>query len=72
MNDPDAGAKEALRLIGPDPANWVPDHPGVDHNVLIVGGGQTGCAFAFALRRAGVGKVVVVDAAATAEPSGPR
>ena len=70
MSDPDAGAREALRLIGPDPANWVPDRPGVDHNVLIVGGGQTGCAFAFALRRAGIGKVSVIDAAADAAAAG--
>ena len=70
MTDPDAGAREALRLIGPDPANWVPDREGVDHNVLIVGGGQTGCAFAFALRRAGVGKVSVIDAAPDAKRAG--
>ncbi len=61
--DPDAGAKEALRLIGPAPSNWVPDRPGIDHNVVLVGGGQTGCAFAWALRRAGIGKVSVIDAA---------
>jgi cation diffusion facilitator CzcD-associated flavoprotein CzcO len=61
--DPDAAALNALRLIGPDPANWVPDRVGVDHNVVLVGGGQTGCALAFALRRAGVGKVSVIDAA---------
>jgi FAD-dependent urate hydroxylase len=70
MTDPDAGAREALRLIGPDPTNWVPDQPGIDHNVLIVGGGQTGCAFAFALRRAGIGKVSVIDAALDAEAAG--
>ncbi|HET7884336.1 MAG TPA: NAD(P)-binding domain-containing protein [Acetobacteraceae bacterium] len=61
--DPDAGAREALRLIGPDPQNWVPDRPGIDHNVVVVGGGQTGSAFAFALRRAGIGRVSVIDAA---------
>jgi cation diffusion facilitator CzcD-associated flavoprotein CzcO len=61
--DPDADARTALRLIGPDPANWVPDHPGIDHNVAIIGGGQTGCALAFALRRAGIGKVTVLEAA---------
>ncbi|HXC29527.1 MAG TPA: NAD(P)-binding domain-containing protein [Stellaceae bacterium] len=70
MNDPDLGTREALRLIGPDPANWVPDREGVDHNVMIVGGGQTGCAFAFALRRAGVGKVSVIDAAPDAKRTG--
>src|SRR5438874_2573109 len=53
--DPDAAARNALRLIGPDPQNWVPDRTGIDHNVAIVGGGQSGCAFAFALRRAGIG-----------------
>jgi FAD-dependent urate hydroxylase len=75
VTDPDAGAREALRLIGPDPANWVPDRDGrdgrtIDHNVVIVGGGQTGCAFAFALRRAGIGKVSVIDAAPDAEHAG--
>ena len=74
-DDPDAGAREALRLIGPDPANWVPDRTDasgkpIDHNVLIVGGGQTGCAFAFALRRAGIGKVCVIDTAPDAERAG--
>ena len=64
MNDPDAHARTALRLIGPDPQNWVPDRPGIDHNVMIVGGGQSGSAFAFALRRAGIGKIAVIDMAA--------
>ncbi len=62
-HDPDAAARNALRLIGPDPHNWVPDRPGIDHNVMIVGGGQSGCAFGFALRRAGIGKVAVIDMA---------
>jgi cation diffusion facilitator CzcD-associated flavoprotein CzcO len=60
---PDAAARDALRLIGPAPRSWVPDKPGIDHNVLIVGGGQTGCALAFALQRSGIGKVSVIDAA---------
>src|SRR3954454_13013099 len=60
---PHAAARNALRLIGPDPPNWVPDRPGIDHNVVIVGGGQSGCAFAFALRRAGIGRVSVIDMA---------
>jgi cation diffusion facilitator CzcD-associated flavoprotein CzcO len=69
-DDPDAGAREALRLIGADPPNWVPDRPGVDHNVVIVGGGQSGCAFAFALRRAGIGKVSVIDMAPNEDAAG--
>lgn len=68
--DPDAGAREALRLIGPDPRDWVPNRPGIDHNVAIIGGGQSGCAFAFALRRAGIGKVTVVDAAPDEDQAG--
>ena len=62
-DDPDAAAAAALRLIGPNPPNWVPDRPGIDHNVVLVGGGQTGSGLAFALRRAGVGRVSVIDAA---------
>jgi cation diffusion facilitator CzcD-associated flavoprotein CzcO len=62
-SDPDFAAATALRLIGPDPQNWVPDRPGIDHNVVLVGGGQTGSALAFALRRAGIGRVSVIDAA---------
>jgi cation diffusion facilitator CzcD-associated flavoprotein CzcO len=61
--DPDISASETLRLIGPDPENWVPDQDGIDHNVLVVGGGQSGSTLAFALRRAGIGKVSVIDAA---------
>jgi cation diffusion facilitator CzcD-associated flavoprotein CzcO len=62
VTDTDAAARESLRLIGPDPRNWVPDRPDIDHNVAVVGGGQTGSAFCFALRRAGIGKVTVIDA----------
>ena len=66
----DHAAREALRLLGPPPADWVPTHDGVDHNVVVVGGGQTGSAFAFALQRAGIGGVAVIDAAADAAQSG--
>lgn len=69
--DPNLAARETLRLIGPDPQNWVPDREGIDHNVVIVGGGQSGSAFAFALRRAGIGKVTVIDAAKDGAASGP-
>lgn len=68
--DPDLQARETLRLIGPDPANWVPDRAGIDHNVVVVGGGQTGTTFAFALRRAGIGKVSIIDAAADETQAG--
>ena len=64
MPDLDAAARDSLRWLGAEPPDWVPEHAGVDHNVAIVGGGQTGCAIAFALRRAGIGRVTVIDAAA--------
>ena len=67
---PIAEAQSTLRLIGPDPQNWVPQHPGIDHNVVIIGGGQSGTAFAFALRRAGIGDVAVLDAAADETKAG--
>lgn len=63
-------ASETLRLLGPAPDNWVPDRPGIDHNVAIIGGGQSGAAYAFALRRAGIGKVSVLDAAADGAQAG--
>ena len=69
-HDPDLAARTELRLMGPDPANWVPDRPGIDHTVAIIGGGQTGCALAFALRRAGIGKVTVLDAAPDEQRAG--
>jgi hypothetical protein len=34
LSDPDHHVRETLRLIGPDPQNWVPDREGIDHNVL--------------------------------------
>ena len=75
LTDPDAAARDALRLIGPDPQNWVPERLGtdgrpIDHNVAIIGGGQSGCAFAFALRRAGIGRIAVIDMAESAAAAG--
>jgi FAD-dependent urate hydroxylase len=51
----------ALRWAGAAPADWVRPRAGVDHNVVIVGGGQSGLAIAYALKRKGVGRVDVVD-----------
>ncbi|HMN78404.1 MAG TPA: NAD(P)/FAD-dependent oxidoreductase [Burkholderiaceae bacterium] len=70
VSDVDAAAREALRLLGAAPDNWVPDHPGIDHNVLVVGGGQNGSTFAFALSRAGIGRVSVIDAAVDEHEAG--
>jgi FAD-dependent urate hydroxylase len=59
-----------MRCVSPDPANWVPDRQSIDHNVAIVGGGQSGCALAFALRRAGIGKVTILEAAPNEQRAG--
>lgn len=57
-------------LASKDLNSWVPDRPGIDHNVAIIGGGQNGCAFAFALRRSGIGRVSVLDAAESENNAG--
>ncbi|HEY7671849.1 MAG TPA: FAD-dependent oxidoreductase, partial [Gammaproteobacteria bacterium] len=53
----------SLRWIGNAPANWVRARAGADHNVVIVGGGQSGLSIAYQLRRKGVGGVDVIDQA---------
>jgi FAD-dependent urate hydroxylase len=69
----DAGAElaaqtsRALRWAGRDPADWVRPRSAVDHNVVIVGGGQSGVAIAYGLRRKGVGRVDVIDQSAPGE-----
>jgi cation diffusion facilitator CzcD-associated flavoprotein CzcO len=57
----------ALRWAGRDPADWVKSRAGADHNVVIVGGGQSGVAIAYGLKRKGVGRVDVIDQAAAGE-----
>lgn len=63
----DARALRALQTLGPEPAEWVEPEAGVDHDVAIIGGGQNGIALAFALRRLGVRRVTVIDAASAAK-----
>src|SRR5262245_13650336 len=63
----DEQTQSALRWIGRDPADWVRPRTGVDHNVVIVGGGQSGLSIAYGLRRKGVGRVSVIDRAAPGE-----
>jgi FAD-dependent urate hydroxylase len=59
----EAQTQRTQRWGGRDPADWVPARPGVDHNVVIVGGGQSGIAIAYGLKRKGVGNVSVIDQA---------
>lgn len=63
----DASVHRALALLGPFPENWVPLRQEVDTDVLVVGAGQSGLALAFALRRAGIARVRLIDAAPRGE-----
>ncbi len=58
-----ATATRDVAYLGDDAPGWVPVRTGFDHDVLIVGGGQSGCAVAFALRRAGITRTSVIDSA---------
>ncbi|HEX6993095.1 MAG TPA: hypothetical protein VF339_03020, partial [Gammaproteobacteria bacterium] len=49
----DALTRDAQRWLGPEPASWVRARDGVDHNVVIVGGGQSGLSIAYQLKRKG-------------------
>lgn len=59
----DAQTRMMQRWAGPAPANWVRPREGADHNVVIVGGGQSGVAIGYGLRRKGVGGVEIIDQA---------
>ncbi|MBB2948367.1 cation diffusion facilitator CzcD-associated flavoprotein CzcO [Actinoplanes lutulentus] len=60
--NPDLAASESLRLLGPAPAAWVPHFAGTDHDVAVIGAGQSGLTIGYALRRAGIERVTVLDA----------
>ncbi|MDF3336375.1 NAD(P)/FAD-dependent oxidoreductase [Mycolicibacterium septicum] len=57
----DLAARESLRLLGLDGNNWIAPRDDVDHDVAIIGAGQSGITTAHALLRAGVAKVTVID-----------
>lgn len=59
----EAQTQRNFRWAGRDPANWVRGQTTADHNVVIVGGGQSGVAISYGLRREGVGGVQVIDRA---------
>jgi cation diffusion facilitator CzcD-associated flavoprotein CzcO len=63
----EAQTARAMRWAGREPADFVRPRTGVDHNVVIVGGGQSGVAIAYGLKRKGVGRVEVIDRAAPGE-----
>src|SRR5688500_2311830 len=49
------------------PPDWVRPRADVDHNVVVVGAGHSGLGIACGLRRKGISRVAVIDAA---EPGG--
>jgi cation diffusion facilitator CzcD-associated flavoprotein CzcO len=60
---PESRSARVRRLFGEPPANWVRATES-DHDVVVVGGGQAGLGIGFALRRAGIARFSVIDAAA--------
>lgn len=58
-----AQTQRALRWAGTTPNDWVRPRGNADHNVIIVGGGQTGISIANGLRRKGIGKVTIIEQA---------
>lgn len=56
-------ARRDVLYLGEETPNWVPPKDGTDVDVLVIGGGQSGMAASFLLRRAGIGRIRVVDAA---------
>jgi cation diffusion facilitator CzcD-associated flavoprotein CzcO len=58
--------EDVIRRFGPAPGNWV-GATRFDHDVVVVGGGQAGLGIGFALRRAGIERTAVIDAAAPGE-----
>lgn len=67
--DIDSFARCTIELLGPEPADWVRKRDGVDHDVTVIGGGQSGVAIAYALRRKGIRDVSVIDSAHATDES---
>ncbi|MDK3017295.1 SidA/IucD/PvdA family monooxygenase [Pseudodonghicola flavimaris] len=55
--------RDDIAYLGEETPNWVPERSGTDCDVLVVGGGQSGMAIGFLLRRAGIARLRIVDAA---------
>lgn len=53
-------ARRAVAQVSRPVADWVP-RSAAEHDVVIIGGGQSGISIAFALRRAGIGHFAVYD-----------
>src|SRR6218665_3856259 len=53
--------QRVLNWVGPAPADWVIPRADVDHNVVVVGGGQSGVGISYWLARKGIGRVSTID-----------
>lgn len=58
-----AQVRTALDSIGGFPPDWVPPQEGSDTDVVIIGAGQAGLSIAFGLKRAGISRIRLLDAA---------
>lgn len=56
--------RRILHWVEPAPGDWVRPRDGVDYNVVVVGGGQSGSGISYTLARKGIGKVLTIDQAA--------
>ena len=62
----EAQTRRTLRWASRAP-DWVRPRADVDHNVVVVGAGQSGLGIACGLRRKGISRVAVIE---VAEPGG--
>lgn len=53
--------QRVLSWVGPAPVDWVAPRAGADHNVVVVGGGQSGVGISYWLARKGIGRVSTID-----------
>ncbi|MFB9948694.1 NAD(P)-binding domain-containing protein [Rhizobium puerariae] len=55
-------ARRAIARVSRPLENWVPEG-GADHDVVVIGGGQSGLSIGFALKRAGINRFAIFDQA---------
>lgn len=56
-------AQRILRWNAPAPAEWITSRADADHDVVIVGAGQSGVSISYWLGRRGIGRILTIDQA---------